>query len=142
MIKILTIDHVVLRTTQLSAMLNFYCQILGCVEERRLDALGLVQLRAGDALIDLVDCAGELGRQGGVAPRQNGRNMDHVCLRIAAVDEHGLCAYLEHNGIKLQEISERYGATGFGRSLYIADPEGNVVELKLENRNQGFKDIG
>lgn len=132
MIKILAIDHIVLRTNQLPAMLHFYCDILGCIEERRLSELGLIQLRAGSALIDLVDSEGVLGRQGGVAPRQDGRNLDHLCLRIAAVGEGSLHNYLEQHGIIAQEFAERYGATGYGRSIYIEDPQGNAVELKLD----------
>jgi len=50
-LKLLGLDHVVLRVRDLEAALGFYVETLGCVEERRLDALGLVQLRAGAALI-------------------------------------------------------------------------------------------
>lgn len=133
MIEILAIDHVVLRTARLPAMLHFYCQVLGCIEERRIADLGLVQLRAGSALIDLVDCDSKLGKQGGVAPRQNGRNMDHICLRIAVITEAALRGHLERHGIEVQPFAERYGATGFGQSIYVEDPEGNVVELKLDS---------
>lgn len=130
-INIKAIDHIVLRTGKLDTMLQFYCAVLGCVEERRLADLGLVQLRAGAALIDLVDITGELGRQGGGPPRQDGRNMDHVCLLIEGMDEQQLQEYLGQHGIPAGEFAERYGATGFGQSVYIEDPEGNVVELKL-----------
>lgn len=132
MIEILAIDHIVLRTNRVPAMLHFYCDILGCVEERRLGDLGLIQLRAGSALIDLVDSEGVLGRQGGAAPRQDGRNMDHFCLRIAAVGEQSIRGYLDQHGVSAQDFAERYGAGGYGRSIYIEDPQGNVVELKLE----------
>lgn len=132
MIEIIAIDHVVLRTNQLTEMMHFYCDILGCVEERRLDDLGLVQLRAGAGLIDLVDIDSVLGRQGGAAPGTEGHNLDHVCLRIASIDEQVLRNYLAQHGINSKEFAERYGATGFGRSIYIEDPQGNVVELKLE----------
>jgi glyoxylase I family protein len=54
MIKIREIDHVVLRVIDLPKMLDFYCRILGCIVERRQDELGLVQLRAGRSLIDLL----------------------------------------------------------------------------------------
>lgn len=132
MIEIVAIDHVVLRTNRLAEMLHFYCEVLGCVEERRLNDLGLVQLRAGAGLIDLVDIDSVLGRQGGAAPGQEGHNLDHVCLRITSIDEQVLRDYLGQHGINSAEFAERYGATGFGRSIYIEDPQGNVVELKLE----------
>lgn len=133
MIEILGLDHIVLRTTQLSTMLKFYGDFLGCKIERELDeSVGLVQLRAGSALIDIVPVDSELGRLGGGPPSQDGRNVDHFCLCIADIDEARLLAELESEGISNSGFAERYGAQGFGRSIYIDDPEGNVVELKLE----------
>ena len=72
----------------------------------------------------------ELGKLGGKAPEQNGRNVDHFCLQIAAFDEQQLRGYLESHNIVADDFVERYGAQGFGHSIYIEDPEGNVVELK------------
>lgn len=132
MLEVQAIDHVVLRTTRMPDMLSFYRDFLGCPLERELDPkVGLVQLRAGSGLIDLVPVDSELGKQGGGAPRQDGRNVDHVCLRIAAMEEQRLLALLEQAGIEHSGFAERYGAEGFGRSLYINDPEGNVIELKF-----------
>ena len=48
-IQILTLDHVVLRVVDLPRSIEFYTQVLGCSEERRIDALGLVRLRAGSS---------------------------------------------------------------------------------------------
>lgn len=133
MINILGLDHIVVRTSNLPAMLKFYGEFLGCKLERELDeAVGLVQLRAGNALIDLVTVESELGRLGGGQPRQDGRNIDHFCLCIAELDEAELLAHLRTHDIKHSDFAERYGAQGFGRSIYIDDPEGNVVELKFE----------
>ncbi len=130
MIVVQSIDHVVLRTTDLSAMLHFYQRVLGCPIERTLPDLGLTQLRAGESIIDLVVVDSELGQVGGKAPQQDGRNLDHFCLQIAAFDEQELVDYLNQYDIEVTEFAERYGAQGFGRSAYIEDPEGNVVELK------------
>ena len=129
-IEIRGIDHVVLRVRDVERALDFYCGVLGCREERRVDALGLVQLRAGSALIDLVDVGGALGRLGGGPPGDSGRNMDHVALRLGAFDERALRAELSAAGIEAGEVGERYGAEGMGPSLYVRDPDGNVVELK------------
>ena len=84
----LGIDHIVLRTKDLEAMIAFYCDVIGCTVERRQEAIGLYQLRAGSALIDLVPIDGKLGRMGGAAPGAEGRNLDHFCLRVAADREH------------------------------------------------------
>jgi catechol 2,3-dioxygenase-like lactoylglutathione lyase family enzyme len=130
MISIREIDHLVLRVRALQPMLDFYCGVLGCTVERRLDGIGLVQLRAGRSLIDLVPVDGELGRAGGAAPGATGRNLDHFCLRVEPFDEVALRQHLLGHGIRIGEVRTRYGAEGNGPSVYLDDPEGNVVELK------------
>jgi len=130
MIKIREIDHVVLRVTDLEAMLHFYCDALGCAIERRQEELGLTQLRAGRSLIDLVTVDGKLGHEGGAAPGREGRNMDHLCLRVDPFDGQAIREYLISKRIPAGEINSRYGAEGEGPSIYINDPEGNMVELK------------
>ncbi|MGR5193196.1 VOC family protein [Vibrio rotiferianus] len=129
-INIKALDHVVLRTDNLDAMLHFYRDILGCPIERELPDLGLTQLRAGLTIIDLVMVDSELGKLGGKSPSQDGRNLDHFCLQIAPFEESELLEYLHQHNVCVEEFAERYGAQGFGRSVYINDPEGNVVELK------------
>lgn len=129
-IKIRGIDHVVLRVRDLERALAFWCDVLGCREERRLANLGLVQLRAGTTLIDLVDVAAPLGRRGGAPPGSGGRNVDHIALRLEAFDEPALRAHLDAHGVSAGPAEMRYGAEGMGPSIYIQDPEGNVIELK------------
>lgn len=129
MIDVHGLDHVVLRTTQLEQMLTFYRDVLGCPVERELPE-GLTQLRAGSALIDIVTVDSPLGKLGGKPPEQDGRNMDHFCLQITPVNEKELIAHLDELGIQHSDFAKRYGAQGFGRSIYLSDPEGNVVELK------------
>ncbi len=130
MFAILAIDHVVIRVRDLEAAVAFYRDVLGCAVDRRVDRLGLVHLRAGAALIDLVAVDGELGRRGGAAPGRGARNMDHLCLRIDAFDEAALRAHFDGRGIALDGPHENYGAQGTGPSFYLADPEGNTIELK------------
>ncbi len=129
-IKILGLDHIVLRIAEVERALGFYCGVLGCREERRIEKLGLIQLRAGASLIDLVDVESPLGKLGGEAPRATGRNVDHICLRIEAFDENELRAHLSSHGVEPGDVAERYGADGYGPSMYIRDPDDNVVELK------------
>jgi len=129
-LEIRGLDHVVLRVADLDRALGFYVGVLGCREERRVADLGLVQLRAGASLIDLVDIAGRLGRAGGAPPGDGGRNVDHFALQLTSFDEAALRARLAAAGVEAGEVAERYGAEGTGPSLYIRDPDGNVVELK------------
>ncbi len=130
MIHIREIDHLVLRVRDLDRMLGFYCGVLGCTVERRRDEIGLVQLRAGRSLVDLVPVGGKLGRVGGAPPGAEGRNLDHLCLRLDPFDADAIRAYLVARGLAPGEVSSRYGAEGEGPSIYVADPEGNTVELK------------
>ena len=104
--------------------------VLGCTEERRIEALGLHQLRAGSALIDLVPVDSPLGKAGGAGPGSEGRNMDHFALEIEHFDEAALARHLEAHGVEPGDVGTRYGARGNGPSMYIRDPDGNVVELK------------
>jgi len=128
--RLLGLDHVVLRVRDVQRMIHFYCEVLGCTVERVREDLGLTQLRAGGSLIDLVTVDGELGRRGGSAPGAEGRNMDHLCLRIERFQTQELLPYLARHGVEAGEVTTRYGAEGPGPSVYIRDPEGNTVELK------------
>jgi catechol 2,3-dioxygenase-like lactoylglutathione lyase family enzyme len=128
--KLLGLDHVVLRVRDLDAALRFYVGMLGCVEERRIEQLGLIQVRAGSSLIDLVPVASPLGKAGGRAPDPNAKNLDHFCLRIEPFDADELAAHLRAHGVEPGDVGQRYGADGTGPSMYVRDPDGNVVELK------------
>lgn len=130
MFSIVGLDHLVLRVRELDSMLAFYCGALGCTVERRQNQLGLVQLRAGSSLIDLVPIDGKLGRMGGAAPGREARNLDHFCLRIEPFNEAQIRRQLAAHGVQAGPVKSRYGAEGAGPSIYLDDPEGNVVELK------------
>jgi glyoxylase I family protein len=124
------IDHVVVRVSDLERMIQFYCTVLGCSVQWRRPDLGLVHLRAGKAMIDLIPVDGRLGRIGGAAPGREGRNMDHVCLRVRPFDREQIVRHLESHGARVGEIRPRFGAEGEGVSIYVYDPEDNLVELK------------
>ncbi|MFM0168892.1 VOC family protein [Paraburkholderia sediminicola] len=128
-IHIREIDHVVIRATNVEAMSRFYCDVLGCRIEKEQRDLGLTQLRAGRSLIDLLQVGAKLDHAENGVPG-TGRNMDHVCLRIDPFDAEALKAHLVEHGARLGELGQRYGADGYGQSLYLFDPEGNMVELK------------
>ena len=130
MIHITDIDHIVLRVVDLEPMLRFYMGVLGCTVERRQDDIGLVQLRAGRSMIDLVPVASPLGLAGGAAQGREGRNLDHFCLRVDPFDQAAIRRHLQAAGIGAGSVEPRYGAQGLGPSMYLSDPEGNTVELK------------
>jgi catechol 2,3-dioxygenase-like lactoylglutathione lyase family enzyme len=130
MIKIRAIDHVVLRVRDIDAMRRFYCDVLGASHVAWRPEFGMSHLRAGASMIDLITVDGPLGKAGGAAADREGRNMDHLCLRIEPFDQDAIVAHLRKHGVAVGEIRRRYGAEGNGVSIYLGDPEGNAVELK------------
>jgi glyoxylase I family protein len=128
--RISAIDHVVLRVADIIRRLTFYVDGLGCVIEMQRDEIGLFQLRAGASIIDLVPRDGKLGLAGDAGPGIEGRNLDHFALEIAPFDEAAIRAHLTKRGIEAGESGRRYGAKGYGPSIYLTDPDGNVVKLK------------
>jgi catechol 2,3-dioxygenase-like lactoylglutathione lyase family enzyme len=121
-VRIAGLDHVVLRVASLERAIDFYRAVLGCRVERELQQPRLVQLRAGASLIDLVPADPPAARGAG--------NMDHFALRLEAFDAAALTAHLKRHGVDPGAVHERYGAEGYGPSLYFTDPDGNTVELK------------
>lgn len=133
MIRVRLIDHIVLRTNQVDTMTRFYKEVLGCNVERTLPPeTGLTQLRAGESLIDIVDVNSDLGRAGGGPATTTENNLDHFCLQIEPISESELSEWLLSNGIETGDFETRYGAQGFGPSIYLSDPDGNTVELRSE----------
>lgn len=130
MISIREIDHVVLRVRDIDAMRRFYCDVLGATHVAYRPEFGMSHLKVGSAMIDLITVDGKLGKAGAAAPGREGRNMDHLCLRVEPFDQEAIVAHLRRHGVEVGEIRRRYGAEGNGISIYVSDPEGNTVELK------------
>lgn len=125
------LDHIVLRVRHLARSLAFYQQVLGCTVARDRPDLGLVHLRLGVSMLDLIQLDGPLGLRGGNGLHRQNHNLDHWCVRIEPFDEASLLACLaEHQVEVLGPASINYGAEGEGWSVYIKDPDGNVIELK------------
>ena len=125
------IDHVVFRVSDLGRSIAFYRAVLGCEVVRQREDLGLVHLRAGTSMIDLVSVDGRLGSRGGAAPAKEARNVAPLCLRIEPFNEPELVAHLGRHGVAPQGKAEvNFGAEGDGLSLYFPDPDGNMIELK------------
>ena len=123
------LDHVVLLVRDMAEAQRFYEQVLGCTVDRALPEYGMLQLRAGASLIDLVDIGSREGEW--AQPEvEGGRNMDHVCIATGPCEEQAMRAHLARHGINIVEEGIRYGADGDGMSFYICDPSGNQIELK------------
>jgi catechol 2,3-dioxygenase-like lactoylglutathione lyase family enzyme len=130
LVKITEMDHIVLRVKDVETSLRFYTEILGLRSER------VDQWRAGnvrfpsvrlndDTIIDLFASDQDpIGRDGR-------RNLDHYCLVIEPTDMTELKSRFEALGVGIQAgPGQRWGSHGDGISLYIYDPDDNVVELR------------
>jgi catechol 2,3-dioxygenase-like lactoylglutathione lyase family enzyme len=119
------IDHVVLRVTDRVRSLHFYTEILGLHVERIIEDLGLFQVRCGANIIDLIVLP-----PGKRLADEEARGIDHFCLNIRG-DMDVIVGYLkEHNVTITMGPVEVYGATGYGTSVYVLDPDGYHLELK------------
>ena len=123
------LDHVVLLVRGMAEAERFYREVIGCTVEGRLPEYGMMQLRAGAALIDLVDIASPQGAWGR-PEAEGGRNMDHVCIATGPWDEAAMRGHLAGHGVEIIEEGIRSGARGDGLSFYVSDPSGNTIELK------------
>ena len=119
----LGLDHVVLRVADQGVSRAFYEDVLGCTLEFINEPIKLVQLRFGEALIDLLPAEGP--------PPPHGRGMDHVCLSIRCDDLAAAAKRLRDRGVDVDvEVRTRRGAWGVGPSIYLRDPDGYQIELK------------
>lgn len=84
MLKLIAIDHVVLRVKDIEAMRRFYCDVLGATHVAYRPEFAMSHLRVGAAMIDLVEVSGPLGKAGGAAPGKEGRNMDASARKATA----------------------------------------------------------
>ncbi|MBX6389823.1 MAG: VOC family protein [Frankia sp.] len=114
-------DHVVLNVRDVERSLRFYCDELGLepvrVDEWRAGQAPFPSVRVSpDTIIDLV------------ANERTGHNVDHLCLVVEPLDWADVVASGRFRVV--DGPATRFGARGDGESLYVEDPDGNVVELR------------
>ncbi|MDA8276135.1 MAG: VOC family protein [Actinomycetota bacterium] len=119
--EVLGIDHVVLRVADGERALRFYCGALG-LEPVRVDAWRRGEVPFPSARVDsatLID----------LVPRpRTGENLDHLCLVVSRADVEAVVA---SDAFEIVEgPARRFGARGDGTSVYVSDPDGNLVELR------------
>lgn len=123
------IDHILLLVGGMKPAVWFYTDVLGCKVEGKLPEYGMLQLRAGSALIDLVDISVPQAAWA-LPPVAGGRNVDHLCLALGSHDEAKLRRHLARHHIEIIEEGVHGGSRGESLSIYVRDPSGNVIELK------------
>lgn len=128
-----TIDHVVILAADAPRLVAFYVEAIGCKLAWDRPELGLTHLEAGNAMLDIVSTDGPLGKRGVALAAGPGRNVDHLCLRIAPFEFEAMRLHFETFGVSVDQPQMRFGAQGRGLSIYLLDPEGNGIELKEGN---------
>lgn len=130
LVKITELDHIVLRVRDVERSLRFYTDVLGLQPERverwRAGEVRFPSVRLNvDTIIDLFASDQEpIGKDGP-------RNQDHFCMVIEPTDMDALKSKFENIGVEIQTgPGKRWGSHGDGISLYIYDPDNNVVELR------------
>jgi len=123
-VKVTGFDHVVLRVSDVEKSLAFYLDQLGLAPER------VDEWHRGETFFPSVRVNGEVIIDLLAAPADHaGReNVDHICLVTERTDWNAVAASGEFDVVDGPDI--RYGAQGNGTSLYVRDPDGNVVELR------------
>ncbi|GAA2047757.1 VOC family protein [Polymorphospora rubra] len=120
-VRVTGFDHLVLNVSDVERSLDFYCGLLGLapvrVDEWRAGKVPFPSVRVTpETIIDLV------------RRDRDGSNVDHLCLVVAPLDwqevvDSGIFTVLEGP-------VGRFGARGDATSVYVADPDGNSVELR------------
>jgi catechol 2,3-dioxygenase-like lactoylglutathione lyase family enzyme len=132
-IQVLKPDHIVLNVRDIDRSLHFYTQVLGLKVERledfRAGKVGFPSVRMGEQLIDLFPL--KAGKPTEVAANSF-EPFNHFCLRIkSGVSWEEVQAYLRDNNVTIVNLApNNWGAWGYGDSLYIRDPDNNLLELK------------
>jgi catechol 2,3-dioxygenase-like lactoylglutathione lyase family enzyme len=124
------IDHIVLTTRDLQACMRFYCDVLGMkLEKFKTPTEERLALKFGAQKINLHEWGKEFTPRAHVAVPGS---LD-LCF-IAAVPLDQVMQRLEQQGVKIIEGPvAKTGATGKLRSVYVRDPDLNLVEISVYN---------
>jgi len=124
MLRARALDHLVLNCADVDASLRWYCDELGLepvrVDHWRAGTSPFPSVRVNDAtIIDLL------------AAEPSGTNVDHLCLVVEPVDLDAVAASGRFDVVGDGPVEGLFGARGMATSLYVRDPDGNTIELRV-----------
>lgn len=147
-------DHIVLRVADPVASVAWYFSKLGLqpvrLQEYQDGKVPFPSVRVSSTfLIDFMKqkpadeqqqhepqaaAAGTSKTSGSAAPA----NLDHLCLVVGGDDIEDVKQRLAEVGVQAEQqfdgvVVKRFGAQGDARSIYVRDPDSNVVELRTYN---------
>ena len=128
MLRVTAMDHIVLVVTDVERSVAWYR------DELQLEVLRLDEWRAGGAPFPSVR-VNERTIIDIIAGARSGTNVDHFCLVIEPTDLAELAASGRFDVV--EGPVTRWGARGDGTSIYVTDPDGNVIELNVDNQPAG-----
>ena len=130
LVKITEMDHIVLRNKDVEESLRFYTEVLG-LEAERVDKWRAGEIRFPSARINADTIIDFFGSDQEPIGKEGIKNQDHFCMVIEPIDMEELKVKFEAMGVAIQAgPGKRWGSHGDGISLYIYDPDDNVVELR------------
>jgi glyoxylase I family protein len=123
------VDHIALVTKKLEAMKKFYIEGLELILEQEGKAkagYNVVTLRAGESLIDLFEASPT-----NPAPAAN-LSAGHFCLSATGTSIYDVIATFKRKGLDPSQAEVNSGAKGKGLSIWVRDPDGNKIEIKVD----------
>ena len=130
LVKITEMDHIVLRNKDVEVSLKFYTKVLG-LQAERVDEWRAGEVRFPSARINADTIIDFFGTDQEPIGKEGDKNQDHYCMVIEPTDMEELKSKFEAKGVEIQAgPGKRWGSHGDGISLYIYDPDDNVVELR------------
>ncbi len=133
MLRIATLDHIVLNVSDVDRSLQFYSGLLGLAPERvdeyRAGTVPFPSVRVNQStLIDLFPLDSSMPGTGDGFTE----NLNHFCLVWEKDDVESIIGYLKDHGIEIDRPpSQAWGARGRGTAIRVHDPDGNLVELRV-----------
>ena len=130
LVKITEMDHIVLRVKDVEASMKFYVEVLG-LQPERVDQWKAGEVRFPSARLNADTIIDFFASDQETIGREGVKNQDHYCMVIEKTDMEELKSKFEAMGVDIQAgPGKRWGSHGDGISLYIYDPDNNVVELR------------